>query len=277
MPERISELKVRILICLLGMMGRSSSVTHLASILNVTKSTISRSVSWCEKYGMLERVEQREIYLTAYGRQIAEEYGRRLEMFSDWLVMEGVPAQKADADAMKLSMAASEETEAVIEKTVRRMRIKQRLGNKLQFSGRAFCEALDDGTYPVAFVFYRCNCRDGCTVAPSMANEGFEHPGQLVVKNRNGVIVLKAKTIEHMSSQGAFKIGGTLQTMKYQENGRFKDAGKEGKNFYFPASVLDFLNVDSSSFMQGSAILKMMCSTGKLHMPESKTVFTMFF
>lgn len=277
MPEGISELKVRILMCLLGMMGRSSSVTHLASILNVTKSAISRSVSWCEKYGMVERVEQRKIYLTIYGRQIAEEYGRRLEMSRDWLVLEGVPSQTAEADAMKLSMEASEETVMVIEKTVRHRRIKQRIGNQLQFSGRIFCEALDDGTYPIAFIFYRCGCKDGCTVSPSMANKGFDHPGQLIIKNKSGVIVLKAKPLEHVSKKGPLIISGILQTMKYQDGGQLKDAGKQGDNFYFPASILEFLNVDSSNFLQGSTILKVTCSAGQIHMPESKTIFTMFF
>jgi len=277
MPEGMSALKARILICLMGMMGRSSTVTHLASILNVAKSTVSRAVDWCEKYSMLERDEGRKIYLTAYGLQLANEYERRLETSRDWLVSEGVLNQTAEADAMTLSMDVSEQTVAVIEKTMRHRVIKQRLGDELQFSGRRFCEALEDGTYPIAFVFYRCGCKDGCNISPSMANEGFENPGQLIVKNKSGVVILKAKPLEHVSTQRAFKISGILQTMKYLDGGRFKDAGKEGNNFYFPAAVLDFLNVSSSNFVEGSAILKVTCSAGQLHMPESKTIFTMFF
>lgn len=276
MPEGMSVLKVRTLICLLGMMEHCSSVTHLANILNVAKSTVSRVVDWCEKYGMLERVE-RKIYLTQYGLQLAEEYERRFEMAHDWLVSEGVQEQIAQADAMKLSLEVSNQTVAVIEKTVRYRMIKQRLGNKMQFSGRTFCEALDDGTYPIAFVFYRCGCKDGCTILPSMANDGFDNPGQLIVKNKSGVIVLKAKKLEHTSNHGPFKLKGVLQTLKYEDGGRFKDAGKEGYNFYFPASILKFLNVGSSNFVQGSAILKVTASVGQLHMPESKTIFTMFF
>lgn len=277
MPEGLSVLKVRILMCLMGMMDQSSSVTHLASIMNVAKSTVSRAVDWCEKYGVLERAGERKISLTAQGLRLAEEYERRLVMSREWLASEGVVKQTAEADAIKLSMEVSDETVAVIEKTMRQRMLKQRLGNEIQFSGRTFCEALEDGTYPIAFVFYRCGCKDGCTISPSMANEGFENPGQLIVKNKSGVIVLKAKSLEHISTQGPFKISGILQTMKYQDGGRFKDAGKEGNNFYFPASVLEFLNVGSSSFLQGSAILKVTCSAGHLHMPESKTIFTMFF
>jgi hypothetical protein len=191
--------------------------------------------------------------------------------------MEGVPENIADTDAMKLSFGVSDKTMEVIEKTVRHKRIRQRLGNQSQFSGREFCEALEDGTYPIAFIFYRCNCNEECGISHSMANDGFDSQGKLIVKNKNGVIVLKAKRIEHISKQGPFKLRGILNTMKYLDGRNFKDAGKEGNNYYLPVSALSFLNVGSSSFIQGSTILKVTCTVGKLHMPESKTIFTMFF
>jgi Mn-dependent DtxR family transcriptional regulator len=279
MPEGMNELKVRILICLLAMKDFSSSVTHLSGIFNVAKSTISRAVTWCEQRNLLERVNngERQIKLSDYGMQLAKEYERRRELSQAWLVAQGIPREVAENDALVLAIGLSKQGTAAFEQSVKQRLMKQHFDGMRHFDGNAFCEALDDGSYPISFVFYRCDCKANCMVSPSMANDGFESSGELIVKKGNGMILLKAKPLEHTSALGGFRIRGSLHAMKYRDGAKFKEARKEGDSFYFPASVLKFLNVNCNQFFQGSVVLRMSCSAGKIHMPESNAIFTMYF
>lgn len=277
MPEEMSSLKAKLLIYLLGAEGRSCTITHLATVFCVAKSTVSRSAEWCRNQNIIERNEDRSIALTTYGRQLAKLYLHRRNICREFLLAEGVPQKSAEQDAIHFAVAGSEDSLSVLERFAEMHRIKQSLGNQLCLSGREFCEVLQDGSYPFSFLFYRCKCREQCAISPSMANKGFVHPGELVVKNKNGLIILKAKPIEHVSALSGFKVQGILQNLQYKEGGRFKEAGKEADTFYFPASGVEFLNVGAGRLFQGSTILKMSCSAGVIHMPESTAIFTMFF
>lgn len=276
MPDAMSALKARLLIYLSEMEQPDCTVTHLADLFCVAKSTVSRAADWCERNDMLKRGSDRKIHLTAHGIQLAHLYKQRRENFLKWLVSEGVSLKSAERDSLQFALACSEESAALMQKFAQMQHIRECFAGKTHLGGREFCTALQDGHYPIPFVFYRCACQDEYCICPSMANEGFEHPGELNIRNGNGLIVLKAKPVEQLSLLGGLKVQGILHNLKYQDGRHFKEAGKDGTFFSFPASALRFLHVGAESFFQGSAILKMSCSAGLVHMPESTAIFTMF-
>jgi Mn-dependent DtxR family transcriptional regulator len=262
------------------MTGGSSSVTHLADILNVNKSTISRAVDWYESQGMIQREGERSLVLTAHGREIADEYDKRIRASMDWLLSNGIAPDIAKEDAMKLAVSVSEQASSVIERTMLRKFVKQQLGNAERFSGDQFCSVVGDGVYPIDFVFYRCACGnrdDMCCLSPSMANSGFCRPGKIEIKGKTGRIILEAIMCAHQSAATKEKMEGMLMSMQYKDGSSYREAGREGNQFHFPVTAMDFINPAPDSVIQGNAVLQMSCSVGTEHMPESRSVITVTF
>jgi hypothetical protein len=182
---------------------------------------------------------------------------------------------------MKLAIYVSEQASTIIERTMLRRFIKQRLGNTERFSGDEFCSALGDGVYPIDFVFYRCACGtdrdDVCCLSPSMANSGFCRPGKIEIKGKNGRIILEAIKCAHKSAVTKEKMEGMLMSMQYKDGSVYREAGREGDKFHFPVAAMEFINPAPGSVIQGNALLQMSCSVGQEHMPESRSVITVTF
>ena len=56
------------------------------------------------------------------------------------------------------------------------------------------------------------------------------------------------------------------------------DGGIDGRYVFFPVTALRFISMGKGrdTLLHGSVCLKMQCSVGDMHMPESTAVFTMF-
>jgi len=278
MPEIKIETKVSILACLASQKEFGSNVTQLAERCNVSKATASRAVAWCEERGLAERVQakggRQRIRLNAQGMRLAAEYEQKHELSMAWMLTHGVVREIAEIDALVMSRLSEETTNVFRQSVVRRL-LQQKLEGLDSFGGTVFCAPLPDESYPVPFAFHRSFGE--YSAAPSMANGGFEAPAELVVAKGVGRIVLKAKPLEHTSALGPFSVRGILDALRYFDGGGFVDADKESDLFAFPAAVLAFSHVNGAQVFQGSALLRMSCSVGESHMPESDAVFTMYF
>ena len=73
--------------------------------------------------------------------------------------------------------------------------MKYELRGQKQFSGAALCKKLKDGCYSLPFLIFREHIKNGSNL--SMANEGFEHPCSLYVKDGSCT-----KTIWNPTSKG---------------------------------------------------------------------------
>ena len=109
-----------------------------------------------------------------------------------------------------------------------------------------------------------------------MANAGFDHLCELVVRDGVGMIHMRARTMSANSRKSGMLMQGKVQTVKYNYNNSFIDAEKNGDAICFPAECLNFLNIGSGvdQILHGSVCLKMKCSVGIIHMPESVAIFT---
>ena len=88
----------------------------------------------------------------------------------------------------------------------------------------------------------------------------------------------QVKTVSAESMSSGKKMEGRVNKMQYLYDGEFRDGGIDGRYVYFPVTALNFIAMGKGrdTLLHGSVCLKMQCSVGDMHMPESAAIFTMF-
>lgn len=274
MLETPEALKYRILMCLLVSSSSSCTVTGISRTLKEEKYVISRAMIRMEQEGLIDRSDVRAPALTEKGRAEAEWYRERVNIAQNHLLYEGVDMEHAKKDACSWALCCSDEMMDVIRSSDERYRVKRVLKDEKTFTGVTLCKNLKNGAYFFPFIIYR-ECVKGNNNI-SMANEGFEHPCALYVENGEGFIQLQVRPMAQKSIMNGKLMGGKVSKLEYFESGRFIGAEFHGDVITFPASALNFINMGSGvgQILHGSVCLKMQCSCGIAHMPESKALFT---
>ncbi len=275
MPDSQDILRLRVLLCFLKDNSKDNTVTGISRILNEEKYKVSRMMIALEKEGMLNRSDARHPVLTENGRKEAVRYSERLEITLNHLLYEGVDSENAMSDAFYWTLYSSDKTIETVRAAEERCRVKYELREQRQFGGGELCKRMRNGTYQFPFLIYRERVKNGSNI--SMANEGFEHPCILNVKDGIGTIQLRAVEVRGKSAISGKWMRGKVQNLKYFDNGSFVSVEKNADIISFPASVLKFNNIGmgAGQILHGSVCLKMECTAGILHMPESTAIFTM--
>lgn len=274
MPETPDILKLRIMMCFLISASENCTVTGISRTLKEEKYKISRVMIAMEKEGIIDRSNVRAPVLTEKGRKEAKRYAERIDIAQNHLLYEGMDLEHAKKDACFLAMYCSDKMMDVVRSSEERYRVKHELRDQKTFSGAALCKRLKDGCYQFPFIIYREQVKDNNNI--SMANEGFEHPCTLYVNDGIGIIQLRALSMSAKSGANGKIVRGKVNKMEYFDSGRFISAEFHGNVISFPAEALRFVNMGTGvgQVLHGSVCLKMQCSCGIIHMPESKAIFT---
>ena len=275
MPESLEILKMRALICFLNEDPALCTVTGLADILGEGKQKISRLLMSLEKEGLLDRSDLRRPRLTQAGREQAAYYEKRTNIVLNHLLYEGLDIDSAMHDAYAWARFSSERGMEIIKSSEQRYRAKYELRRQKEFGGEELCRHLADGEYSFPFLIYRETVRGGTNL--SMANEGFRHPCVLRVADGRGQIVLQPVDLSAKSPLTGRKMNGRVRKLTIlQPDGVFMRAEENGENLAFSADVLHFLNIGEGmgQILHGSVCMRMQCSVGTMHMPESTAIFT---
>lgn len=275
MEDNAKIFRLRVLLCFLRSAPPDCTVTAVARTLGEEKYSVSRAFAALEKDGYITRENARSPELTEKGLAAAQRYSERLEIAMNHLLYEGVELESAKRDAFVWALYCSDSTMAAVRSTEERYRVKYELRNQKQFSGAVLCKRLKDGCYAFPFLIFREHIKNGSNI--SMANEGFEHPCSLYVKNGVGTVQLRAVSLSAKSRISGKLMNGRVTDIRYFDSGRYVRAELSGQIFSFPADVLQFINVgsDVGRIFHGSVCLQMDCSVGHLHMPESVAIFSM--
>lgn len=267
-------LRLRVLLCFLKSAPEHCTVTGISRTLKEEKYTISRVMVGLEKEGLIDRSDVRNPSLTEAGRTRAERYVERIEIATNHLLYEGVDVENARRDAAFWSLYCSDKLMEVVRSSEERYRIKHELRDQKTFSGATLCKRLKDGCYQFPFIIYREHVKNNNNI--SMANEGFEHPCTLYVNGGTGIIQLRSVPLSAKSASNGKTVHGKVDKMEYFDLGRFISAELHGNVISFPAEALSFVNMGTGvgQVLHGSVCLKMQCSCGIIHMPESKAIFT---
>ncbi len=275
MDDNAKILRLRVLLCFLRLAAVDRNVTGIARTLGEEKYSVSRAIASLERDGYITREDTRNPRLTEKGMSAAKRYSERLEITLNHLLYEGVDMESAKRDAFVWALYCTDSTMEAVRATEERYRVKYELRDQKQFTGASLCKKLKDGCYAFPFLIFREHIKNGTNL--SMANEGFEHPCNLYVKNGVGTVQLRAVPHSAKSQLSGMMMSGRVTSIRYFDSGRFVSAEPNGQIFSFPAEVLQFVNVGSNAgqILHGSVCLQMECSVGSIHMPESVAIFSM--
>ncbi len=274
MPDTPDILWLRVLLCFLKLPAEDCTVTGISRTLNEEKYKISRVIRVLENDGYINREDVRNPILTPEGYMEAVRYSDRINITLNHLLYEGVDIENAKQDAFYWALYCSDKTMDAVRATEERYRVKYELRGRKQFGGAALCKKLHDGCYQFPFLIYREHVKNGNNL--SMANDGFEHPCTLCIKDGVGTIQLRSQPISAKSKANGKLMRGQVNSMKYFDSGRYISAEQSGNVLSFPAACLHFVNMGTGvgQILHGSVSLTMECSVGVLHMPESTAIFT---
>lgn len=275
MKDDVEILRLRVLLCFLQTDEGLPTVTGISRTLGEEKYKISRAIQALEKEGWIQREDARRLHLTEKGKKMAQKYAERMEITISHLLYEGVDVETASRDAFYWTLYNSDKTMDVIRASEERCRVKYEMRNKNDFTGDKLCQKMKDGVYQMPFLIYREKFWRGSNI--SMANDGFEHPCTLTVKDGMGTVRIHAVEIVVRSPKTGMKMRGKVKRLKYYDGYEYVNAETNGDVLSFPAEVMKFVNVGSGmgQILHGSVCLKMTCTAGVLHMPESVAIFTM--
>ena len=96
-------------------------VVDLATMLGVSKATVTKKVAQLQKDGYVHTEPYRSIYLEPSGLEIAREAQRIHEIVLNFLLAAGVPPHVAEADSEGIEHHVSKETIAALKKLTKRI------------------------------------------------------------------------------------------------------------------------------------------------------------
>ena len=268
-------LKLRIILSFYKEMNVDQTVVGISRYLREDKQRISRTMIAMEKEGLLDRSNTRAPKLTAKGEELCQKCAERFQIAQNHLLYEGVDMETATQDAYILALGCSDELTDIIRKTDSTYRVKRELRDYTRFTGELLAKRIGDGSYQYPFIIYRDEVKDGNNI--SMANDGFAHPCTLHVKHGIGTIQLLIQPMTQPSKLDGKSVHGKVDRVQYFELGRFVNAEFNNDVVSLPASAIRFVNIKdgNKNILHGSVCLKMRCSCGLTHMPESTAMFTM--
>lgn len=206
MEDNAKILRLRVLLCFLRLAPEECTVTAIARTLGEEKYSVSRAIASLEKEECVSREDVRNPRLTEKGCLMAEQYSERLEITLNHLLYEGVDMESAKKDAFVWALYCTDSTMEAVRVTEERYRVKYELRNQKRFNGGTLCKKLKDGCYSFPFLIFREHIKNGSNL--SMANEGFEHPCGLYVKNGIGTVRLRAVPISAKSPHSGMRMSG---------------------------------------------------------------------
>ena len=277
MPETLTPFQIQLLLYYLEAEPKKRTVTDSARILGTTKWAVTRALDALEKLALMERVEGRKSVLTTAGKRTAQQLLHQRKILEQYMQYRDIPPAQIKENALRaLSAGFSDEFMDRLAEQEGRMRLKEIFAGHRDFHGGDICNYLKDGSYYFPFIIYREQIKNHNNL--SMANRGFENPCELIVKDHEGLVYLAVKTVSAESMSSGKKMEGRVNKMQYLYDGEFRDGGIDGRYVYFPVTALNFIAMGKGrdTLLHGSVCLKMQCSVGDMHMPESSAIFTMF-
>ncbi len=277
MAEKPNELQFRLLLYYIGADIKRRTVSDAARALHKPKSTVVYALAGMQRMGLVQPADQRKTILTSAGIKVAQEYREKLEFLEKHMIFRDVSPEKAKADAIAfLTADFSDDYVNAVREEAERNFLKGFFSGRDNFNGLELCGKMKKGVHKLPFVLYRENARSGNNI--SMGNRGFENPASLIVNGEDSKVYLTLKTLSGHSAMDGRLMEGRINKLLYRVGNKFNDAETDGRHVYIPATALSCVALGSGNNMllQCSTYLKLQCSVGMIHMPESKAILTLF-
>ena len=239
------------------------TVTKMAKLYQVSKSTVSRNMDYLMEQGI---VYADTMKLTTYGEKLAERYSEEVQLFERWIGLTAPCGAQTDREnAMKMAVYLGDDMKKQILQKIRLSKMFHELHYRGSISFSEFVKDMEEGNYPVSFVIYREEFRQGKFF--SMADRGFAHPAILNVSGNTGMFQLKAVTMERRNVLDNLLMSGKLMKLEYQRRGQFEPVTKEGDIYLIPADALEYNFHQEENLLIGNLMLQIYAplANKKLH------------
>lgn len=263
----MTTLKMKILLYLLQRENNDCSMTHIAQLFGVNKSSVSRAMKWFEEHNMIEK-KGRRIEVTFYGQKEGNLIRSKRNIILEWLLMNGKTAALAKEEALELVSIFSDETIMGLKDHLQKYKLRQLFMHHQRLSGYQIQSQLEESDYSFSFTVYKTDKSDMLQL--SMANEALEHPLRVHIANGKGTVYLKTKMMKKKN------FTGKMQSLKYWDGHSYLEAGRDDDLFFFPLSVIEFTGISDENLIQGQLKIKMKSTVGMLHMPESEALLVIY-
>lgn len=267
-----SQERLRYLFSILQNQEDGISVTRLASLHNVVKSTVSRAIKVLEEDGL---VTSNPLRLTDHGVEVVSNAYAEYNIIIRWLMRHyHLSSYKASNDALTMITTLSIELLNGIIQSQERYELFTNLGS---YNGKdnAWVKKFKSGEYPINFTFYRVETKQNDFF--SMANEGFVHNGKLICQNGHGLVCIEARKMIGNSLLKGLSIKGKAKKVYYEDKNSYLLAREDGNHFYFPSNAFVWKYEKEEGRMKGCMRVKIQASVSQEHMPDSEAVIAIDF
>ena len=247
------------------------TISKMARLFQVSKSTVSRNLDYFVEQGI---VYSDSVKLTGYGQHMAEHYSEEVELMENWVEWTASCGDKKDREnAMHMVVCLDEEMKTKMFQKIRMRRMFEHLNYRGNISFSEFAKDLEDGNYPVGFVIYREDFQDGKYF--SMADKGFSHPANMKVMGENGIIQLKAVTMERRNILDNLILSGKLMKLEYSKKGNFVPVLKSGDIYQIPADAFEYNFHKDENLLIGNMTIRLYAPLANKKMHVKRAVLSL--
>lgn len=250
-----------------------ASMSRVAQMFGVNRSTVYRSVVSYQERGFLDR----NYKLTDQGREWVAEYKIHKDRLENWLIHNQIDQENAQFNTYAILHSCTEDVISVLCNKgsgcmiCDNFKSNDKNSNWRGMKGEQITENLEkwfpDGSYHLHYAFLKAHLQSS-VMDLSMANDGFEYPARLEVKDECGTIYFERKPMRQQDAMGNWH-EGMVSFLKYEQRTGSKEAVINGNCLELPLSIFWFSYEEDYKRVRGIAKVIMGCSVGKQAMPES--------
>lgn len=271
--KRITAINMKYLLQLLYGEEKKNSLSKVAKSNSVSPSTVMRSLSVFLEQGILD-----ENYKpTNNGQRWIANYRKQKSLIESWLIHNHITVKSAEENALSILENCSEDVLDLLKKKGEIYQVFDQLADKkadhLTIENTDLYDYFPENDYPVSFIFYKD--WEQYPINISMANEGFRHPGILSIKKGESLLKLERKWVKQESMAGGI-VPGIVTALSYESDDQRQSIEIIENIAKIPVSAFRFIYDKNSSFFIGELKLRMTCSAGDFHMPESTAILNIY-
>ena len=250
-----------------------ASMSRVAQMFGVNRSTVYRSVVVYQERGFLDR----NYKLTDQGREWIAEYKTHKDRLESWLLHNQIDQENAQLNTYAILHACTEDVISVLCNKgsgcmiCDHWKTNDKNSSWRGMKGEQVVENLKkwfpDGKYRLHYAFLKEHLQSA-VMDRSMANDGFEYPAVLEVKNGDGAVYLKRKVTRQQAAMGEWH-EGMAAFLKYEQSAGLREARMVGEYLEVPLSAFWVSYEEDYKRIRGMARVIMGCSAGERAMPES--------
>lgn len=236
--------RLRTILCLHKFLEIGVTVSEMSRCLGEKPYTVSRIFSDLEKEGLLASDNTRKKLLTPMGKEIVNEYTKKVEILLSFMKQGGIPVEDARKDALFIASICSNKFMEIMESIQNKYKSKAIFKENHLLMGNEFSEVMGNGSiYGQFFIYPKLN-KEVFGLDP--INYLFEHPCRVIVEDGVGKIQIRISESSIYSKEESINKYIFNHRVQVFNKGYYNDVEQNASVICIPMEVISF-----QSFGQG--------------------------